>query len=174
MSCIMTELGPRDRLQPSLLDRLTDDERASAHEGRDKRVLSMRGLRRAVLRDLVWLLNASGLSCVQDLEDYPCVEQSVLNFGFSDLSGRTASSLDAHAVAGKLHQVICDFEPRILRDTLQVVVRTGHTGSVSNQIVFEVQGQLWGHPLPERLYLKTALDLEQGEMRVLDQDGGGH
>jgi type VI secretion system protein ImpF len=170
----MAELSPRDRLQPSLLDRLTDDDSASTHEGRDKRVLTMRGLRRAVLRDLVWLFNSTGLSCVQDLEDYPYVEKSVVNFGFSDLSGKTASSLDAHAVASALRQAIWDFEPRILRDTLQVVVKTGAcAGPVTNQIVFEVHGQLWAHPLPERLYLKTELDLEQGEIRVYDEHGRG-
>jgi type VI secretion system protein ImpF len=168
----MAELSPRDRLQPSLLDRLTDDDSASKHEGRDKRVLNMRGLRRAVLRDLVWLFNATGLSCVQELDDYPCVAQSVVNFGFSDLSGKTASGLDAHAVARTLRQAIWDFEPRILRDSLQVVVQSGAAaGLQTNQIVFEVHGQLWAHPLPERLYLKTELDLEQGEIRVYDEDG---
>jgi type VI secretion system protein ImpF len=38
--------------------------------------------------------------------------------------------------------------------------------------VFEVHGQLWGQPLPERLYLKTELDLELGEIRVYDEDAG--
>jgi type VI secretion system protein ImpF len=39
-----------------------------------------------------------------------------------------------------------------------------------NHVVFEVHGELWGQPLPERLYLKTELDLEIGEIRVFDND----
>jgi type VI secretion system protein ImpF len=167
----MVELSARERLQPSLLDRLTDDDAGNPREARDKRVLTMRGLRRAVLRDLVWLFNATGLASVQDIEDYPLVAQSVVNFGFSDLSGKTASGLDAHAIARRLRQAIWDYEPRILRETVQVVVKTGvEAGGVSNQVVFEVHGQLWGQPLPERLYLKTELDLELGEIRVFDED----
>ena len=36
----MAELTPKERLQPSLLDRLTDDEPEQQQESRDKRVLS--------------------------------------------------------------------------------------------------------------------------------------
>jgi len=167
----MAELSARDRLQPSLLDRLTDDEAGSAQESRDKRVLSMRGLRRAVLRDLGWLFNATGLSAVQPLDEYPLASQSVINFGFPDLSGKTASGIDMEQVARRLRQAIWEFEPRILRDSVQVLVKTGSLrAGVPNQIVFEVHGQLWGQPLPETLYLKTELDLELGEIRVYDED----
>ena len=41
----MAELAPRERLQPSLLDRLTDDEPDQEVESRERRVLSVRGLR---------------------------------------------------------------------------------------------------------------------------------
>ncbi len=167
----MAELSARDRLQPSLLDRLTDDDAGSDQEPREKRVLGMRGLRRAVLRDLGWLFNATGLASLQCLDDYPLAAQSVLNFGFVDFSGKCASGLDADSVARRLRQAIWDFEPRVLRDTVQVVVTTGAlAGGAPNQLVFEVHGQLWGQPLPERLYLKTELDLELGEIRVYDED----
>jgi len=162
----MAELSARERLQPSLLDRLTDDDTGNPQESRDKRVLGMRGLRRAVLRDLGWLFNATGLGALQDLGDFPLAAQSVINFGFADLSGQTASGLDAQAVARRLRQAIWNFEPRVMRDTVQVQVMTG----AANQLVFEVHGQLWGQPLPERLYLKTELDLELGEIRVYDED----
>lgn len=169
----MTDLSVRERLQPSLLDRLTDDDTGATQEPRDKRQLTMRGLRRAVLRDLGWLLNATGLGTVQDLDDHPLTAQSVINFGFPDLSGKTASGLDMEQVARRMRQAIWDFEPRILRDSVQVLVRAGGPDAgAPNHIVFEVHGQLWGQPLPERLYLKTELDLELGEIRVYDEDAG--
>jgi type VI secretion system protein ImpF len=46
----MAELTARDRLQPSLLDRLTDLEPEAKLEARERRVLSMRALRQSVQR----------------------------------------------------------------------------------------------------------------------------
>ncbi len=48
----MAELTPQERLQPSLLDRLTDDRPQETRESRERRVLSMRQLRASVMRDL--------------------------------------------------------------------------------------------------------------------------
>jgi type VI secretion system protein ImpF len=84
----MAELTPKERLQPSLLDRLTDNEPDKQQEAREKRVLSMRKLRESVQRDLAWLLNSGNLETVQDLDDYPLVSHSVINYGLPDLAGR--------------------------------------------------------------------------------------
>jgi predicted component of type VI protein secretion system len=66
-------LPPQDRLQPALLDRLTDDDPDSDEEARDHRVMSRRQLRDAVLRDLAWLFNATRLegSTPQEILDLP-------------------------------------------------------------------------------------------------------
>jgi type VI secretion system protein ImpF len=170
----MAELTSAERLQPSLLDRLTDDEPQALQEARDKRVLSMRGLRKAVLRDLGWLLNSTSLGAVQPLAGAPLAAQSVLNFGLPDLTGKTASGLDRAELARRIRQAIWDFEPRILRDSVRVVpLAPGQQGAAPNQVMFEIHGELWGQPLPERLYLKTALDLEIGELRLFDMEAGG-
>jgi type VI secretion system protein ImpF len=86
--------GPEERLQPALLDRLTDDEPGKKVEPREARVFSKRRLRQAVLRDLAWLFNATRLEAVDDLARTPLVRASVLNFGLPALSGTTASSFD--------------------------------------------------------------------------------
>lgn len=165
----MAELVSKERLQPSLLDRLSDDDSGAVHESRDKRVLSMRGLRRAVLRDLGWLLNTTGLGALQDLSAHPLAARSVLNFGLPDLSGKTASGLDREELARRIRQAIWDFEPRILRESLRVVALPQQDGGGGpNQVAFEIHGELWGQPLPERLYLKTELDLEMGEIKLFD------
>jgi type VI secretion system protein ImpF len=170
----MAELLSAERLQPSLLDRLTDDEPHAALEARDKRVLSMRGLRRAVLRDLGWLLNSASLGSVQPLDATPLAAQSVINFGLPGLAGKTASGLDRVELARRIRQAIWDFEPRILRESVRVLaLGPGQRGGAPNQVTFEIEGELWGQPLPERLYLKTELDLEIGEVRVFDMEAGG-
>ena len=159
----MAELFQKERLQPSLLDRLADDEPDKKVESRDKRILSFVKLKKSVMRDLEWLLNAGCLETTQDLDDYPQVKKSVLNYGLPDLSGTTASNLDSTTLERMLRQAIINFEPRILANSLKIRIadRDEH-----NNIIFEIEGELWSQPTPERLYLKTILDLELGNVEV--------
>ncbi|MFJ4153299.1 type VI secretion system baseplate subunit TssE [Pseudomonas sp. NPDC089752] len=163
----MVELTSRERLQPSLLDRLSDDAREQLRESREQRVMSMRALRKAVLRDLGWLLNSTSLSTVRDLSGYPLVARSVLNFGLPDLSGKTASGLDSQTLSRHIQRAIEDFEPRILPGSVCVtpLARQGEQCGL-HRVSFEIQGELWGQPLSERLYVKTELDLESGDVRL--------
>lgn len=169
----MGERAARARLQPSLLDRLSDDAPGILHDGLDQRVLSAQALRKAVIRDLESLLNATGLTAGQDMDSYPLAARSVLNFGVPAWSGTTASGVDAGEVARRIRQAIWDFEPRIVCNSLQVRVRGAASAYTPNQIMFDIDGELWGHPMPERLFLSTALDLERGAMELFDGDAGG-
>ena len=54
-----TQLEPRERLSPALLDRLTDDAPGDRLEAETQRVMNKAQLRQAVLRDLSWLFNAT-------------------------------------------------------------------------------------------------------------------
>lgn len=166
----MAELGQEERLQPSLLDRLRDDEPGKTQESRDKRVLSLRKLRESLKRDLAWLLNTSNLSDVQDLSQYPLVETSVLNYGMPDLTGVTASGADISVIERRLRQAILTYEPRIVKNSLHVNVVTSDE-MAPNAIAFEIKCDMWSEPVPERLYLKTEVDLENGDVRVEDSGG---
>jgi len=169
----MADLTPQDRLQPALLDRLSDDEPQNKLESRDRRVISMRKLRECVLRDLSWLLNTGNLEQVEDLDDFPDVKASVLNFGVRDLSGTTHSSADLGDLERRIRQAILDFEPRILRKTVKVRAVGAADPVHGNAIAFEIEGELWGQPMPVRLYLKSELDLEDGTIQVSDRVEGG-
>ena len=94
----MAELTQKERLQPSLLDRLTDDSPNERHESRDKHVISPARLRECVRRDLTWLLNTTNLAALEDLDEHPQVARSVLNYGMPDLAGHIASSVDVRAL----------------------------------------------------------------------------
>ncbi len=162
----MAELTPRERLQPSLLDRLTDDEPDQSQESRDKRVLSMNRLRECVLRDLAWLFNASRMPEDSDIERYPFAARSTINFGLPPLAGVTARSLDVDGLEFILRQVIVDFEPRILRNSLRVRASFTEERMSHNALTFEIEGELWGQPMPIQLYWKTEIDLESGQVKV--------
>ena len=68
-----------ERLQPSLLDRLTDLEPVSVTEARDDRVINIRRLRDIIRRDLAWLLNSNSMDTLIDADQYPHASNSVLN-----------------------------------------------------------------------------------------------
>jgi type VI secretion system protein ImpF len=165
----MTELTARERLQPSLLDRLTDLEPDVRHEPRERRVLSQRALRDSILRDIGWLLNASGLDVVQDVADYQHVATSVLNYGLPDLAGRQVAGLTRSALARRIRDALWAFEPRLMRDTVRVTALEDTQGARHEHVLrFEIEADMWSQPYPERLYLRTELDLEVGEARLLD------
>jgi type VI secretion system protein ImpF len=166
------ELSPKERLQPSLLDRLTDEEPDRAQESRDKRVLSPQKLRESVRRDLSFLFNTTALSTVEDLERYPAVEHSTLNFGLPDLAGRTASSIDVPDVERALKRVILEFEPRLIKNSVKVKLVVAPEVMAHNTMSFAIEAELWAQPLPIRLYLRTELDLETGDVVVSDLGGG--
>jgi type VI secretion system protein ImpF len=169
----VVELTPRERLQPSLLDRLTDQEPEVQQESRERRVLSPQKLREVVRRDLGWLFNAINMASVEDLSAYPQVARSVVNYGLPDLSGRTTSGMDPLQLERMLRQVIRDFEPRILPNTLRVKLVVDEAKMSHNAMIFDIEGELWAQPVPLRLYLRTEVDLEVGEIRVNETAGGG-
>lgn len=162
----MADLTPKDRLQPSLLDRLTDDEPDKKQESREKRVLSANRLRECVLRDLGWLLNSVRMPSSEGMERYPFAAHSVINFGLPPLSGNVVSGLDIKELESIMLQAIRDFEPRILRNSLKVRVILAKDLMAHNTLSFEIKGDLWAQPLPLQLYLKTEIDLENGLVRV--------
>ncbi|MEJ2620319.1 MAG: type VI secretion system baseplate subunit TssE [Candidatus Thiodiazotropha sp.] len=156
------------QLQPSLLDRLTDDEPGKTKESQDKRVVSMRRLRQCVLRDLVWLMNTTNLETTEDLEAYPEVAHSVLNYGIDELSGHLVSGLDLTRLERMVRQAVQDFEPRILPNSVKVRSVRDAGKESHNQLVFEIEGQLWAIPTPSHLLIKTQIDLEEGGVTLAD------
>lgn len=174
----MADLPPlKDRLQPSLLDRLTDEQPDNRQEAPGQRVLNERDWRERILRDLRWLLNTTALESVQDLDGFDDPEtrrnhlkESVVNFGIHELSGHSLSGVKLAELEDRMRQSILRFEPRILPHTLKVKAQATEQFS-HNALGFDIQGDLWMQPSPLRLYLRTELDLETGAVNVSEKAG---
>lgn len=165
----MAELTPRERLQPSLLDRLTDDDPSRRVEPRERRVLSPGQLRESVRRDLTWLFNTTRLAAASPaVEGSPLAARSVLNYGLPDLAGRTASGVDLGALEQLLREAIWDFEPRLERSSVKVRGLLDDREMSHNAVSFAIEAELWAHPVPLRLLLRTEIDLEDGHILVRD------
>lgn len=161
----MAESLSRDRLYPSLLDRLIDDEPGKATEARENRAASLQKLRENVLRDLNWLFNATQSSV--ELEEDPVLVGSVINYGMPALAGRPASQYDMTELSRALREVILRFEPRIVAHTLKVSAER-NKGDTHNVLAFRIEGQLWSQPIPLELFMRTEIDLESGMTSVVE------
>src|SRR5262249_10202668 len=170
----MAELTQKERLQPSLLDRLTDDRPEERQEARHNDGLSPSRLRECVRRDLSWLLNTTNLAATEEeLNDFPDVMQSVVNFGMPDLAGRVASSIDMRVMERQLLRVIANFEPRLMKNTVKVKLVHNDQKMDVNAMTFDIEDELWAQPLPLRLFLRTEIDLENGGVKVTETTGPG-
>jgi type VI secretion system protein ImpF len=165
----MPELSQEERLQPSLLDRLTDNEPHSSVESRENRVLTAAKLQKSVIRDLAWLLNSTNLACCQDMGDYPLARQSVINYGVNSLSGALASGLDPSQLAQEVATAIRSFEPRLLANSVRVSTVVSDQDMTANALKFQIEAILWAQPLPIELFLQAEVDLDSGNFRVAEQ-----
>jgi type VI secretion system protein ImpF len=172
----MPDLTSQDRLQPSLLDRLIDQEPHNRKEGIEARALSRAGLRAAVLRDLSWLFNATRAEPepqserTEELERWRQAEQareSVLNFGLPAFAGVTLASLDLELIKRLVAEAVRRYEPRI--DPRTLTIETGiSTDAHHNTMQLLIRGQMWAQPVPLELLLAAEMDVETGNTRVRD------
>lgn len=164
----MAELTPKERLLPSLLDRLTDERPNAKEESRHQRAGNITSLRESVLRDLEWLMNTVNLESVIDFDTHPELRSTVLNYGMPGFSGSTVASMERDTIRDLIKKSIEMFEPRILKNTLRVTLIEDMEGLNPHAVAFQIEGTLWGRPMPEALFLRTELDLELGEVKVVE------
>jgi type VI secretion system protein ImpF len=169
----MAEVTSRERLQPSLLDRLTDNAPEARREGFDQQTLTFPQLRQAVLRDLAWLLNTTNLAATDDLAGAPLAVKSTVNYGVPGLAGLIGTSRRLKSIESGIVDAIRAFEPRIKPESLTVRLRESRGNQATPTITFEIEGELWAQPVPEQLFLETSIELETRLTVVTDTRARG-
>ena len=169
----MGELAPHDRLQPFLLQRLKDDQPDVRQESRERRVISPAEYRKTLLEDLAALLNSGNHLPAEQLKKHPEAAKSVINFGVAELAGSTASGTTGDMVARMVHNAIAQFEPRVIKNTLEVRAVDVVDAAGSHVVELEIRGEIWNVPAPESLYVRTAVDLETGRVELHAPSFGG-
>jgi type VI secretion system protein ImpF len=152
----------RERLRPALLERLTDQAPGQALEVLPPGT-STAALRSAVLRDLAWLFNCTSMAADVDLDAFPEVRRSVLNFGILPLAGKHISELDSQDLANNLRLAILQFEPRLLPETVEVICITDVSSiDLHNEMAFEIRARMWAQPYPVEFLARSDIDIESG------------
>ena len=154
-----------ERLQPALLDRLTDNNPESNVEARGERVIDIDRLRDIIRRDLSWLVNTNNLESQIDAERFPQATDSVINYGVLEVAGDFSTEERVQRIRTSMQRAIERFEPRIREGTLDIRLREDAHGS-GPMVVFDIVAEMWAQPLPLDLYLRSEVDVTTGELHL--------
>lgn len=158
-----------ERLQPSLLDRLTDNAPNERQETRAHRAIDISRLREIIKRDLSWLLNTNSIENMIDAKTYPNVVRSVLNYGVREVAGEYSTSGRAELIRKSIQRAIAVHEPRIIAGSTAVELRSEDSAG-ETQIAFDIHADMWAQPVPLELFLRSKVDVTTGEV-TLDRVG---
>lgn len=154
-----------ERLQPSLLDRLTDHEPEVLTETRQDRVINERRLKEILERDLSWLLNTNNHETLLDPDAMPNVINSTINYGVREVAGEMSSLDRALQIKKMIHVAIERFEPRILPGSIDVEYRSDvETGDAI--VSYDIRADMWAQPVPLELFLRSEVNVATGELKL--------
>jgi type VI secretion system protein ImpF len=170
-------MTPR-RLNPTLFDKLVADleleglrDQDRDESARESSRTTMRfytvpklerfnenALRATVRRELNWVLNTTNLAAVQDLDPYPAVKTSVLNYGVPDMAGKSVTPRVIQERARQIKAAILAFEPRM--DPRRVEVEPLKITERENAITFVIRGDVTAAVLAMPVEFKTDIELD--------------
>lgn len=151
-------------VQPSLLDRLTDEFPRESSDRATTFEASASAFRASVKSDLNALLNTRR-TIVQATADQSEVRNSVHQFGLPDISGRYSfSNLQGRQqLAQDILEAIQRFEPRLT--SVKVVLTDQNPGHIP-QLRFSISATLLMDPSPEQIVFDTVLEVASGMYQV--------
>jgi len=168
----MAEPSSKNRLRPSILDRLTDLHPERRRETTVDASVNEAQLREQVRRDLTWLFNTTCFAAGTDLAPYPQVQSSILNYGIVDLTGHSLASIDPDSLESSVRAALLNYEPRLLPESIQISVKLGKNPFGTAALVVEIHADLHSEPLPLALHVRTEIDVETGRVSVGDMNEG--
>lgn len=164
--------------QKQKLQRLAFQQRNRAELESRGVVVSARVLREAVRRDIEALFNTERFEAFPllsdhegeleidnklDLSDFPEVRRSAINYGVPSFSGRSVRDFDKETLAREIKSVLTTFEPRLKENGTKVNVVLGDK---TQGLRIEIDAVLIMTPTPERLKLRTTINLDNGMART--------
>jgi type VI secretion system protein ImpF len=174
----------RSRLNPTLFDKLVADNDLSGMRGEEvDKVEASReamryysiprlerfneaALRATVRRELAWLLNTINLGALIDLEPFPEVQTSVLNYGVPDMTGKALNRRLTLQRAREIRTAIKAFEPRI--DAQSLVVEPTESVERINSVTYLIHGDVTSAVSAMPIKFRTDVEADTGAAVVRD------
>lgn len=140
-------------IEPSLLDKLFDDDPKDPRGGIFKR-LSTEQYKDSVARDVESLLNNRFVMGEEELKHFPQCQRSLVTYGIHDFSGLSlASSYDRTFICNSLERAISRHEGRLSK--VQVALREDQRST--GALRFSINGLLVIHPSREPISFDAML-----------------
>lgn len=167
----MARLEADQPLQPSILDRLIDDNPDSLRDPSKSRGQNLAELRQAVRRDLENLLNARqpAMSWRKGQED---LSTSLYNYGIPDFtSANLGADRDRELFRQEIEQTIRRAEPRF--QTVSVtMLDVGGTEQLDRSMRFRIDALMYADPAPEPMVFDSILDAATRSFAVVNKLDG--
>ncbi len=156
------------------MDRLTDNQPEKRLEAPRPQVMSFQEYRAGFQRDLMNLLSYGIRPAVEDYRGFTEVQNSVLNYGMSNLLGMADMGAKPAVVEQNITECIKRFEPRVNGKTLRVKVSRNEVPgeNAMKNLEIEIQAELWAKPYSEQVYLLTSVDLHNASVKVKEWRNG--
>ncbi|MFP5230381.1 MAG: type VI secretion system baseplate subunit TssE [Acidobacteriota bacterium] len=153
----MAHSATESMVTQSVLDRLMTVE-----DWPQNRAQSIRYFKDALRRDLEWLLNTRR-SPIPEVESYPGIKGTIIDYGLPDISSLGLSSAADHRLL-RLAMEACvrAYEPRLMnaRVTLE------DADKVDRRLRFHIEATMKMDPAPEEITFDTVLEIASGEYKV--------
>jgi type VI secretion system protein ImpF len=146
---------PTQKLLPSLLDRLLDDEPQNLHERRYSQNQSEEALEKSVKRDLENLLNTRRRCgpCPPELKE---LEDSLVNYGLPDfLAMNLAFDEGRQLFRRMIEKTIRSCEPRLVDVKVTML---DVTEPIHRNMRFRIDAKLRAEPAPEPISFDSVLE----------------
>jgi type VI secretion system protein ImpF len=164
----MAKLRPEQRLLPSVLDRLLDNNPGFQRDPVLAPQQLLRDLKQAVRRDLENLLNTRR-RCLPWPPELKELEQSLVNYGIPDFTGANLGSAhDRELFRRTLEAVLATFEPRF--KSVKVHLLEG-AEPLDRTLRFRIDALLHAEPAPEPVVFDSTLEPSTGTFQVKGVSG---
>lgn len=151
-------------VQPSVLDRLTDDDPRTKTDRRITYADSLHAFKVAIQRDLEWLLNTRRTPTPAPA-GFPELRASLFHYGVPDITSISRDSPDAHdALLKQVDDALALFEPRLANVRISTVDQEGEAHR--RELRFVVEATMRLDPTPEQVRFDTVLHFSTGEIDV--------
>ena len=147
--------------QPSLLDRLVDQDPRVSADAPTTLAESVRRAKAGLRRDLEWLLNTrrTAIRVPDGLDE---LRRSVFWYGLPDVSSLSHDAPgDRQRLLRSVEEVVTAFEPRLADVRVSLVEEM--TQAHRRELHFVIEGTFLLDPTPERVSYDTVMDLSKGE-----------
>ena len=150
-------------VQPSVIDRLTDEEPRIRADQRMSYAESLQQFKLSVQRDLEWLLN-SRRTPKPAPESFEELRSSVYHYGIIDVTSLGDSHQSRERLLEQVQEALTVFEPRLMNVRISIVDQDGEAHR--RELRFVVEGTLRLDPTPEQVAFDTVLHFSTGEIDV--------